>query len=203
MRWYRIEVPPGCVAVVPPRLKKPFRMLINGHEIAANGDAVVPFNGLLEGGKKTLVIIAYRNDPIDTAVQFQTGVTPFPLTPWTKTGLANYSGTAVYTKTFAVPDSYLGRRLVLDLGRVSAVAEVYVNDKSAGTLVWSPYRLDITKLVKPGENQLRVLVTNTEANSRAVGTSRHILARIDVCGLEGPVQIVPYIDDVLTLHAAN
>jgi len=32
---------------------------------------------------------------------------------------------------------------------------------------------------------------------------RHILAGIDVCGLEGPVQIIPYIDEVLTLPAAN
>jgi beta-galactosidase/beta-glucuronidase len=124
---------------------------------------------------------------------------PFALESWTKTPLANYSGTAIYEKSFLVPDSYHGRRLVLDLGRVSSVAEVYVNGQEAGTLVWRPYRLDITKFIKPGENQLKIRVTNTEANARAVGPSHRILANIDVCGLEGPVEIEPYIEQTLAL----
>ncbi|MEA2262163.1 MAG: hypothetical protein QOJ51_4988 [Acidobacteriaceae bacterium] len=89
---------------------------------------------------------------------------------------------------------------MLDLGRVSSVADVFVNGQHAGTLVWRPYRLDISKLIKPGANKIKILVTNTEANQRAVGTSRHILAAIDVCGLEGPVRIIPYIDQGVTLH---
>jgi hypothetical protein len=69
--------------------------------------------------------------------------------------------------------------------------------------VWRPYHLDISKLIKPGENELRILITNTEANQRAVGTWHHILAAIDSCGMEGPVQVIPYIDQVLTLHLAQ
>jgi hypothetical protein len=65
--------------------------------------------------------------------------------------------------------------------------------------VWRPYRLDITEFIKPGENQLKIRVTNTEANARAVGPSRRILANIDVCGLEGPVEIVPYTEQTLVL----
>ena len=37
MRWYRIEVPPGCVAVVPPVFHGDYRMLLNGHEVHAAG----------------------------------------------------------------------------------------------------------------------------------------------------------------------
>jgi hypothetical protein len=51
---------------------------------------------------------------------------------------------------------------------------------------------EITDLLQPGENHLSIRVTNTEANARAVGSSHSILTNIDLCGLEGPVQIVAY-----------
>jgi beta-galactosidase/beta-glucuronidase len=127
-----------------------------------------------------------------------TGLTPFALKPWTKTGLVNFSGTAIYEKNLTIPETYRGKRLILDCGRVSSVAEVYVNGQKAGTAVWRPFRVDITKLVKPGRNRLRILVTNTEANQRAVGTYHRILKNIDVDGLEGPVEVVPYVDAILT-----
>ena len=203
MRWYRIQMPPGCVAVVPPAFHGPYRMLLNGKEVSPRGDAPIEIRASLQGEKNTLVIVAAKNDPLVSPVQFVTGDTPFSLKSWTQTGLANFSGTAIYTKTVGIPANYRGMRVMLDLGRVSSVADVFVNGEHAGTLVWRPYRLDISKLIKPGENEIKVLVTNTEANQRAVGTWRHILPAIDICGMEGPVQVVPFIDRVLTLHLAQ
>jgi alpha-L-rhamnosidase len=200
MRWYRIEVPPGCVALVPPVFHGSYRMLLNGQELNLKGDASIDIKSSLHGEKNILVIIAKKDDPLVSPVQFVTGATPFSLKPWTQTGLANFSGTAIYTKTFSLPANYRGMRVMLDLGRVSSVADVFVNGEHAGTLVWRPYQLDISKLIKPGENEIRILITNTEANQRAVGTRHHILPAINICGMEGPVQIIPYIDRVLTLH---
>lgn len=200
MRWYRIAVPPGCVALVPPILYSPYRMLLNGQEVDATGNAPIDISGRLKGEKNTLVIVARKDDPLDAPVQFVTGATPFTLKSLTQTGLANFSGTAIYTRTFSLPANYSGMRVMLDLGRVSSVAEVSVNGQPAGTLVWRPYQLDISKLVKPGENKIKILVTNTEANQRAVGTQHRILPAIDISGMEGPVQIIPYLDRVLTLH---
>jgi hypothetical protein len=200
MRWYRIEVPPGCVGVVPPSLHGSYRMLLNGRKLNLNGGEPIDLRENLHGAKNSLVIIARKNDPLVSPVQFVTGATPFSLKPWTQTGLANFSGTAIYTKTFTVPDNFHDKRIMLDLGRVSSVADVFVNDQHAGTLVWRPYQLDISKLIKPGENKIKILLTNTEANRRAVGTSRHILSAIDICGMEGPVRIIPYIDRLVALH---
>ncbi|MBW4027461.1 MAG: hypothetical protein HIU93_08670 [Acidobacteria bacterium] len=200
MRWYRIAIPPGCVAVVPPALQGHRRMLVNGHPATPSGNEPVDIRKFLNGDRNSLVIIASQKDRLDSPVQFVTGDTPFPLTSWTKTGLANYSGSAIYSKSFTLPASFHGQRVVLDLGQISSVADVYVNGKSAGTLVWSPYRLDITNLLRQGQNQLRIVVTNTEANHRAVGTSHHLLQAIDKCGLEGPVRLIPYMDKVITLH---
>ena len=202
-RWYRMQVPPGCVAVVPPSFHGSYRMILNGQEITQQSSAPIDIRRYLTSEKNTLVILARKDDPLVAPVQFVTGETAFALKPWTQTGLANYSGTAVYTKRFALPESYRDKRVVLDLGRVSSVAEVFINGERAGTLVWRPFQLDITKFIKPGENEIKIVVTDTEANGRAVGTSHRILPAIDICGLEGPVQIIPYIDQMVTLHLSD
>lgn len=214
MRWYRSQVPPGVTAVVPPALQGPYRLILNGLELKpagrtpidihnllpCSGDFTSPHHGDVKcAGKNTLVIVARQDDRLSSPVEFVSGTTPFSLEAWTKTPLANFSGTAIYEKSFILPESYRGKRLVLDLGRVSSVAEVYVNGREAGTLVWSPYRLDITQSLNTGINHLKIRLTNTEANARAVGPSHRILANIDVCGLEGPVEIVPYTEQTLTL----
>jgi len=203
MNFYRIEVPPGCVAVVPPALHGSYRMLLNGDELRPTGSAPISIQANLRDKRNMLVIIASKSDPLFSPVQFVTGDTPFLLKAWTKTGLANFSGTAVYTKTFSVPASYKDMRIMLDLGRVSSVADVFINSEHAGTLMWSPYQLNISKLIRPGTNEIKILVTNTEANQRAVGTQHHILTAIDVDGMEGPVRLVPYIDQVVTLRLAK
>ena len=56
------------------------------------------------------------------------------------------------------------------------------------------------KLIEPGKSEIEILVTNTEANQRAVGTRHHILAAIDICGMKGPVQLISYIDEMLALQ---
>jgi hypothetical protein len=178
-------------------------MLLNGEEIRPKGEAAIGIQASLRGEKNTLVIIARKDDPLISPVKFVTGDTPFLLKPWTQTGLANFSGTAIYTKTFTLPVNYEGLRVMLDLGRVSSVADVFVNGEHAGALVWRPYQQDISKLIKPGENEIEILVTNTEANQRAVGTRHHILTAIDVDGMEGPVQLVPTIDRIVTLRQAE
>jgi len=109
----------------------------------------------------TLVIVARKDDRLVSPVQFVTGDTPFSLKSWTQTGLANFSGTAIYAKTFNVPENYRDKRVMLDLGRVSSVADVFVNGEHAGTLVWRPYQLDITKFIKLGENAIKIFVIGT------------------------------------------
>jgi len=200
MRWYRSQVPPGVTAVVPPALQGPYHMILNGVELEPAGGTPIDLRHLRRAEKNTLVIVARADDRLSSPVEYVSGSTPFSLQSWTKTPLANFSGTAIYEKTFTLPDAYRGKKLILDLGRVSSVAEVYANGRQAGTLVWSPYRLDITQFINTGVNHLKIRLTNTEANARAVGPYHRILANIDLCGLEGPVEIVPYTEQTLTLR---
>ena len=84
-------------------------------------------------------------------------------------GVKYYSGAGFYTKTLNVPADWLasGRRVHLDLGDVRELAEVFVNGKSAGVLWKPPFRADITSLVKPGANELKIEVMNMWINRLA------------------------------------
>jgi hypothetical protein len=58
--------------------------------------------------------------------------------------------------------------VILDLGKVQVIAEVKVNGQDLGILWKPPFRVDITREVKPGENQLQVEVVNLWPN-RLIG----------------------------------
>ncbi|MBP8302838.1 MAG: DNA-binding protein [Phycisphaerae bacterium] len=92
-------------------------------------------------------------------------------------GIRHYSGTAVYTKTFAWNPEAEGSesetvngqcRAWLDLGEVADIAEVAVNGRDCGVAWTPPYRVEITGAVRSGSNDLEVRVTNTWAN-RLIG----------------------------------
>lgn len=85
-----------------------------------------------------------------------------------------FSGTATYTTAVDVPAAYFGkdRRLTLDLGKVSIAAEVRINGKPVRTLWRSPFTVDVTEYLTPGENQLEIAVTN-QWNNRLIGDERY------------------------------
>ncbi|NQV36112.1 MAG: hypothetical protein HQ515_25700, partial [Phycisphaeraceae bacterium] len=135
-------------------------------------------------------------------------------------GVKYYSGSGFYSKTLDVPGDWLasGRKVHLDLGDVRDVAEVFVNGQSAGILWKAPFSSDITSLVKPGQNELKVEVMNlwinrligdeslpadkkiTRTNIRSFDSSRAkpgTVTWIQPAGLLGPVRLVPSVRVVL------
>lgn len=95
------------------------------------------------------------------------------LTSWAadpRPGIKYFSGTAAYKNTIVVPDACLAadRRLVLDLGRVEVMAEVRIGGESLGILWKPPFRVDVSDVLKPGENSLEIRVTNLWPN-RLIG----------------------------------
>ncbi|MBL4827418.1 MAG: hypothetical protein JKY66_06845 [Spongiibacteraceae bacterium] len=101
------------------------------------------------------------------------GVQSLSLGDWAEhenKGINYFSGTANYKKTLDVKKAWLksGAKLQLDLGDVAELAEVMVNGKSAGIAWKKPFVLEVTDLLKPGENHLEVKVTNLWVN-RLIG----------------------------------
>lgn len=119
-----------------------------------------------------------------------------------------FSGTATYETTFTLPENGEGKPLLLDLGRVDMIADVYVNGSPAGVLWATPYRVDIGPLVRPGNNTLRVDVTGTWYNRLVYDASLPEAARktwtlsgpaagspLHESGLLGPVKLLSIVDN--------
>ncbi len=82
------------------------------------------------------------------------------LASWTAhpdSGVKYFSGTATYAAELDVPRESFARggRLVLDLGQVREIAEVTVNGKQIGGVLWKPpYAADVTGALRPGRNHV-------------------------------------------------
>ena len=116
--------------------------------------------------------------PFKPAASFIKGVTK-PLEDWGKWGLTKFSGLLDYSRSVNI-DKVDGQ-LLLDLGKVCHVAEVWVNGQSVGSRMWGPYVFDITAAAKPGPNEIRVRVANLINNS---------YGDLQESGLLGPVKIL-------------
>ena len=82
-----------------------------------------------------------------------------------------YSGTAIYKSNFKLEKIPEDEKALIDLGSFTAMAKVTINGTYAGGLWTAPYQLDISKLVKAGENEVKIEVVNTWVN-RLIGDSK-------------------------------
>ena len=93
------------------------------------------------------------------------------LVDWTtrpEAGIKYFSGTATYRKRFDVTAEQAGRKAVLQLGTVAALAQVRLNGKDLGIVWTAPWQAELTGALKAGANALEIEVTNPWAN-RLVG----------------------------------
>ncbi|MBN1465698.1 hypothetical protein JXA02_08065 [candidate division KSB1 bacterium] len=83
---------------------------------------------------------------------------------WTKQGLPFYSGACLLGTSVDVPEHYLDGRLELEVECGEDVLQVWINDIALGSVAWHPYRIDVTGQIKPGNNSIKLQVTNTLIN---------------------------------------
>ncbi len=146
-------------------------------ELPAHGSVFVVFN---KNNRSELSVFADNKvDPTQTEISGPWKVN-FPpnwgappsfvfdrLISWTESenqGVNYFSGTAVYHNSFNVAAGTSDNKLILDLGEVRDVAEVFINEKSAGTLWKKPFQVDISQLVHVGKNDLKIEIVNMWSN---------------------------------------
>jgi hypothetical protein len=135
------------------------------------------------GGKSAVHAVAAPPDVIDLSkdwtIEFPMEtkaplLRPAPtLSSWTESNEPNvkfFSGTAIYRKSFEIPEDRFASDLSLwlELGRVRELCEVTLNGQSMGVLWTAPFRIDIGKFARPGKNDLTIAVTNLWVN-RLIG----------------------------------
>ncbi len=146
------------------------------------------------------------------------------LASWTEhadPAIRHYSGAARYETEAEIPEQWLreDRRLLLDLGSLWAVGEVWLNGRPLGIVWKAPHRLDITEVARPGSNRLEIEIANTWSN-RLVGDA-HLPPEKRFCrtnvtgsgtprkpwrevplhesGLLGPVRLIPATEKTIRL----
>lgn len=83
---------------------------------------------------------------------------------WSKQGFPHYSGTVVHAQNFTWKRTD-GERVELVLDRApSDQMVVFLNGKRVGDLLWSPWRINITRALRAGTNHLELHVSNTLDN---------------------------------------
>jgi hypothetical protein len=101
--------------------------------------------------------------------------------PWTRQAAPEYQyfpGTGRYRRSFALPQGWRDHaaRVELDLGRLWAIGEVWVNGQPLGVVWTPPFRVDCTAALRDGANELVVAVVGTWHN-RLVGEARGAVPR--------------------------
>jgi len=128
--------------------------------------------------EKTITIKGPWTVNFDTTMRGPARIIKFDsLTSWTdrpEEDIRNYSGTAIYHKTFTIGSQDLphgSQHIFIDLGQVMVMAKVKVNGAYLGGVWTPPYRLDITRAVHRGTNTLEIEVVNNWVN-RLIGDAK-------------------------------
>jgi hypothetical protein len=111
---------------------------------------------------------------------------------WTIQGYPFFSGRAAYSRRFTLPSGFSDQRVFIEPAMQDDVLEVRVNGQSAGIRLWTPYSVEITELLKPGENHIELIVANTLVNL--------LEATARVSGIAGAPKLVPYRRFVFSLE---
>ncbi len=189
--WFRFNAPPGFRAMT---------VTARGEvEAWAGGKALRAHHGRFEAEAplRQSAVVALRVVPqtgfsgaavFPEPIRLECGPGWAALGDWSKGSVLEcYSGGAWYRKTVTLDDDASDGRVVLDLGKVSATAEVRVNGGLAGVRVAPPWRVDISGQLRIGTNRIEVLVYNSLANHYLTIPTRY---RGELTsGLLGPVKL--------------
>lgn len=156
--YWRINIPVGCQS-----------MIFNPNMIGRN---------IWIDGKKTKLTDTIIDIPVNAALlsfvwpeRNQKKILTSPLKfvvgkkencslqSWYSYGLQQYTGYVDYETTY-VTTRKPGSKILLDLGNVKYMAEVFVNDKSVGARLWPPFTFDISNELAKGENKIRIRIGN-------------------------------------------
>ncbi|MFI5890972.1 hypothetical protein ACIA5D_12740 [Actinoplanes sp. NPDC051513] len=191
-QWLSFVVPPGATSLTLSAYGEVV-VHVDGIELAKGaGDPVeltVDLDGLGGPRECTLRVVTRpgysRGAILAGPVTFEVGSGPISLGDWQEVGLPEYSGGVRYRRRFQSPAAS-----IVDLGRVRGTAEVTLNGRSLGVRVCAPYTFEVGDALRPGENELEVLVYNTLAPYLdAISPTHFVFDGQKVSGLFGPVRL--------------
>ncbi len=85
--------------------------------------------------------------------------------------IRHFSGLATYQTEFPIPNTTNSQKLILRLGKIEEIGDVYLNGERLGLHWFESQSFDITGKVRPGKNILIVEVVNS-INNGLIGDSK-------------------------------
>ena len=76
----------------------------------------------------------------------------------------DFSGHVTYRKTVAIPESFRGEQMLLELGELEYAARVLVDGQEVGNVLWGPWCIELPLLGDQTEFTLDIEMSNTLAN---------------------------------------
>ena len=154
--------------------------------LKARGSIVFAVNASAEAGEMPKAKAALDGEAIDLSGSF-TLTSPDgearsleALIDWQKLeGLETFNGTLAYDAVFTL--ERVPQRAVLKLGDVREMACVSVNGSEEKALLLAPFEMDVTELLRVGENRVTVRVSSARVT--------HFDGIAWTCGLLGPVTL--------------
>jgi len=158
--YWRMNIPVGSTSVVMPSY-------LLGKEIWLDDKKIkVTESSLSLPPKSELLAFALNAEETFSIAPFEFKVGKIESkqpASWYSYGLQQYTGFLEY-ETSLIVDS-LSPEMYLDLGEVKYMAEVFINGKSVGARLWTPFKFDVSDAIKPGENKIRIRIGNLIANN--------------------------------------
>jgi hypothetical protein len=195
--YWRVVIPKGAKAVIFPKETAKTGIWVDGKKVTPDGEQVSLSNNA------ALLAFAIGNDqqlPL-LPLKFVTGApVSVPLNSWFHYGLDQYTGYVDYQTTIKAVKK--DQKVIIDLGGVKYMAEVFINELSVGARLWPPYNFDISGALKNGDNKIRIRVGNLMVNQMSMQNDMHKLRTwswgfspdpdIDQynAGMSGPVKLL-------------
>jgi hypothetical protein len=191
--WYRFKAPPGLTAMHLSAKGRITQAWVDGQTVTVGGDRIVLSDTLAHPSQVALRVEqepgTYAGAVFAEPVTFECETGEIPLGDWSAHGLSTYSGIGVYSQSLRLTPAHLEGKVILDLSNARSVAEVVVNDKPAGVGLARPFRFDITRLVRKGDNRIDIKVANTLANHMSTYPTPWVMEGQTISGLLGPVTV--------------
>ncbi len=79
-------------------------------------------------------------------------------------GYPFFVGSITFKKTINLTEAEIANRSIAFAKRNAHITSIRVNGKDAGNIMWHPYSVDLSSLLKAGENEIEITLTGTLRN---------------------------------------
>ncbi len=169
--WWNLVIPIGAKSILFPAEMVGRKVWIDGKQKKVSSTTV----NLHKGANNLLFSMGMHDSLPASPIGFDVGKKNIstPLASWHTYGLDQYTGYLDYQTTITVSQD--ADKMLLDLGKVNYMAEVFINGKSIGARLWPPYKFDLSGELKKGTNTIKVRTGNLMVNQMALKDDLHQL----------------------------